>query len=112
MDGKRGKVKKICIDIPRRIPYNSKAMWLDLRDVIEVPGASASFETELDAEHLLTPSIRGFNNGPPRARGTVTNTAGLLALRVYQGRAFYDGTGGLERSELERLSRLYGLIVL
>ena len=34
------------------------------------------------------------------------------ALRVYQGRAFYDGTGGLERSELERLSRLYGLIVL
>ena len=34
------------------------------------------------------------------------------ALRAYQGRAFYDGTGGLERSELERLSRLYGLIVL
>ena len=34
------------------------------------------------------------------------------ALRVYQGRAFYDGTGGLERAELERLSRLYGLIVL
>ena len=34
------------------------------------------------------------------------------ALRVYQGRAFYDGTGGLERTELDRLSRLYGLIVL
>lgn len=34
------------------------------------------------------------------------------ALRVYQGRAFYDGTGGLERSDLDRLSRLYGLIVL
>ena len=34
------------------------------------------------------------------------------ALRVYQGRAFYDGTGGLDRAELERLSRLYGLIVL
>ena len=34
------------------------------------------------------------------------------ALRVYQGRAFYDGTGGLEPSDLERLSRLYGLIVL
>ena len=34
------------------------------------------------------------------------------ALRVYQGRAFYDGTGGLEQAELERLSRLYGLIVL
>ena len=34
------------------------------------------------------------------------------ALRVYQGRAFYDGTGGLGRPELERLSRLYGLIIL
>ncbi len=34
------------------------------------------------------------------------------ALRVYQGRAFYDGTGGLERTVLDRLSRLYGLIVL
>lgn len=34
------------------------------------------------------------------------------ALRVYQGRAFYDGTGELEREDLERMSRLYGLIVL
>ena len=82
MGGKNGKVKKICIDIPRRIPYNIKAMWLDLRDVIEVPGASASFETELDGSHLLTPSIRSFDSGPPRAEGTVTNTAGLLRLEA------------------------------
>lgn len=34
------------------------------------------------------------------------------ALRVYQGRAFYDGTAELEPEVLERLSRLYGLIVL
>lgn len=34
------------------------------------------------------------------------------ALRVYQGRAFYDGTGDLEPSELERLCKKYGLIVL
>ena len=34
------------------------------------------------------------------------------ALRVYQGRAFYDGTGELERSDLEPLCRKYGLIVL
>lgn len=34
------------------------------------------------------------------------------ALRVYQGRAFYDGTGELEAEELDRLSKLYGLIVL
>lgn len=34
------------------------------------------------------------------------------ALRVYQGRAFYDGTGALSREELDRLTRTYGLIVL
>ena len=34
------------------------------------------------------------------------------ALRVYQGRAFYDGTGGLAREDLNRLAELYGLIVL
>lgn len=34
------------------------------------------------------------------------------ALRAYQGRAFYDGTGELSREELERLSGLYGLIIL
>lgn len=34
------------------------------------------------------------------------------ALRVYQGRAFYDGTGDLEAAELARLSKKYGLIVL
>lgn len=34
------------------------------------------------------------------------------ALREYQGRAFYDGTGDLEPHELERLCRTYGLIVL
>ncbi len=34
------------------------------------------------------------------------------ALRVYQGRAFYDGTGDLEQSDLEPLSKKYGLIVL
>lgn len=34
------------------------------------------------------------------------------ALRVYQGRAFYDGTADLEPEVLERLSREYGLIVL
>lgn len=34
------------------------------------------------------------------------------ALRVYQGRAFYDGTGDMDRADLDRLSRKYGLIVL
>lgn len=34
------------------------------------------------------------------------------ALRVYQGRAFYDGTCDLPPEELDRLCRTYGLIVL
>jgi len=34
------------------------------------------------------------------------------ALLVFQGRAFYDGTGDLSREELDRLAGLYGLIIL
>ena len=34
------------------------------------------------------------------------------ALRAYQGRAFYDGTAGLEPEVLDRLRRTYGLILL
>lgn len=34
------------------------------------------------------------------------------ALRVYQGRAFWDGTGGIEPEELEPLVEKYGLILL
>lgn len=34
------------------------------------------------------------------------------ALRVYQGRAFYDGTGDLEPEELRDLTDKYGLVVL
>ena len=56
-------------------------MWLDLKDVIEVPGASKTFQTALDPEHLLTPAIHGFRT-PPETKGSVTNTAGLLNLRA------------------------------
>ena len=34
------------------------------------------------------------------------------ALRAFQGRAFYDGTGDLEPKDLEPLVKKYGLIVL
>lgn len=34
------------------------------------------------------------------------------ALRLYQGRAFYDGTGDLEPDFLKQMSRKYGLVVL
>ena len=49
-----------------------------------------------------------------RARGLWCDGPEVLegALRAYQGRAFYDGTGELSREELDRLAGLYGLIVL
>ena len=34
------------------------------------------------------------------------------ALRLYQGRAFWDGTGDLDRDFLEEMSQKYGLILL
>ena len=55
-------------------------MWLDLRKIIESPGASRSFAVTLDPEHLSDPAIQGFKV-PPEARGEVVNTAGLLNLR-------------------------------
>ena len=55
-------------------------MWLDLRKIIESPGASRSFAVTLDPEHLSDPAIQGFKV-PPEAHGEVVNTAGLLNLR-------------------------------
>ena len=54
-------------------------MWLDLKDVIGIPGAEAPFECELDAEGLETPSVTGFTEAP-HAKGRVVNTAGALTL--------------------------------
>ena len=34
------------------------------------------------------------------------------ALRLYQGRAFWDGTGDLEEDFLAEMSRKYGLVLL
>ena len=56
-------------------------MWLDLRDIIEMPGKSKGFETVLDPAEMLTPSIVCFLS-PLRAAGRVDNTAGLLRLRA------------------------------
>ena len=56
-------------------------MWLDLKDVIEIPGAEKPFEAALDTAHLTTASIQGFAE-PVTVRGTVRNTAGLLRLRA------------------------------
>ena len=81
MGEKRWKVNDFSIDNVRSIPYNIKAMWLDLRDIIEVPGASKPFETTLDPEQLLTPSICAFT-APLAVSGRVVNTAGLLELKA------------------------------
>ncbi|MCD8128021.1 MAG: DUF177 domain-containing protein [Oscillospiraceae bacterium] len=56
-------------------------MWLDLHEIIEMPGTSKAFDVELDEARLCTQSIRGFKE-PPRAQGRVENTAGVLTLRV------------------------------
>jgi len=55
-------------------------MWLDLRKIMETPGASQPFEVTLDPEQLTGGAITGFRH-PPEARGEVVNTAGLLNLR-------------------------------
>ena len=55
-------------------------MLLDLREMIEVPGRSASFSYEPDFSDLQFDSVLGWP-APVRAEGTVTNTAGLLELR-------------------------------
>ncbi len=55
-------------------------MWLDLRKIIETPGAALGFAVTLDPEHLRIGAIEGFKV-PPEARGEVVNTAGLLNLR-------------------------------
>ena len=54
-------------------------MRINLREIIEVPGASLPFSCELDTERLDFPSVAAFP-APPRAEGVVRNTAGALTL--------------------------------
>ena len=54
-------------------------MKLDLSQIIEMPGKSISFLTDLDVERLSAPSIKSFT-APPHAEGRVDNTAGVLTL--------------------------------
>ena len=58
-----------------------RGMWLDLRDIIEMPGKAKDFETVLDPKPLLSPAVLRFTK-PLRAAGKVENTAGLLNLRA------------------------------
>ena len=68
-------------------------MWLNLKDIIEIPGGEAGFETGLDPDRLAFPALVRFTR-EPRARGRVVNTAGVLTL-----------TGELEAHMLCRCDR-------
>ncbi len=54
-------------------------MRLDLREIIEVPGGSVSFETEIPTERLDFASVKAYQ-APPHAEGRVYNEAGVLHL--------------------------------
>lgn len=54
-------------------------MRLNLREIIDVPGGSISFDYEPDISDLEFDSIAGVIS-PLRAVGTVNNTAGVLQL--------------------------------
>ena len=54
-------------------------MFLDLHEIIEVPGGRVSFRCELSADRLSFPALVSFS-GPVTASGEVKNTAGILEL--------------------------------
>ena len=54
-------------------------MFLDLHEIIEVPGGRLPFRCELSAERLSFPALVRFT-GPVSASGEVKNTAGILGL--------------------------------
>lgn len=54
-------------------------MWLDLSNIIEIPGAEKEFECLLNVEALEFPSVESFSS-TPFAKGKVVNTAGILSL--------------------------------
>ena len=55
-------------------------MKLNLRKIIEVPGAKAPFSCELSTDGLDFPAVVGFD-GNLVAEGEVVNTAGILELK-------------------------------
>ena len=52
-------------------------MKLDLREILDVPGARLPFERELDTAQLEFPSVLKYL-GPVKAAGEIMNTAGVL----------------------------------
>lgn len=54
-------------------------MQLDVRKIIEVPGASIPFECELSGDNLAFPSIQAYKR-KPAAKGRIWNEAGILRM--------------------------------
>ena len=54
-------------------------MFLNLREIIEIPGGSVPFECELETEGLDFPQIKEYK-AKPYAEGRVYNEAGVLRL--------------------------------
>ena len=54
-------------------------MRLNLREIIEVPGASLPFQCELDTQGLDFPSVQKYKSRP-KAQGRVFNEAGVLHM--------------------------------
>ncbi len=54
-------------------------MFLDLHEIIEVPGGRVPFRCELETGRLSFPALVSFS-GPVTASGEVKNTAGILEL--------------------------------
>lgn len=54
-------------------------MRLELREIIEVPGASVPFSCDLETDRLSFPAIVRYE-GRPHAEGRVFNEAGVLQL--------------------------------
>lgn len=57
-------------------------MRLELREIIEVPGASVPFSCELETDRLGFPAIVRYE-GKPHAEGRVFNEAGVLRLEGF-----------------------------
>ena len=55
-------------------------MLLDLREIIEVPGKSISFDRDIESDNLAFDSVSSFIS-PLHAKGSVSNEAGVLHLR-------------------------------
>ena len=86
-------------------------MLLDLREIIEVPGKSISFDRDIESDNLAFDSVSAFIS-PLHAKGSVSNEAGVLHLRGEASAdllCICDRCG--EEFESEKITQLEAVIV-